>query len=179
MICHKTISLTRKLAGSALIFSLLFSPGFAEKIKKYPATILYVIDGDTIKVIYENKKESVRLIGIDTPESRKNKRAKMQAKQARTTIEEIVKLGKHSKEFTKTMLKKGDIVLIEFDVQERDKYRRLLGYVYLKNGKMVNLEIIREGYASPLTIPPSVRYSELFLKAYREARENKRGLWKQ
>lgn len=178
MLSFKNISLAQKMAGSLLIFSLIFSPTFAEKIKKYPATLLYVIDGDTIKVLYQEKKESVRLIGIDTPESRKNKRTKLQAKNQQITIQEVIALGEKSKKYLQKLIKKDDIVYLEFDVQQRDKYQRLLGYVYLKSGEMLNLEIIKNGYATPLTIPPSVKYSDLFLKAYREARENKRGLWR-
>jgi micrococcal nuclease len=69
-------------------------------------------------------------------------------------------------------------VTIEFDVQTRDRYGRLLGYVYLFNGKMLNEEIVKAGYANLMTYPPIVKYQERFLKAYREARENRRGLWR-
>ena len=54
--------------------------------------------------------------------------------------------------------------------------QRLLGYVYLENGRMLNEEIIKAGYASPMTIPPNVKYQDRFLKLYREAREAKKGL---
>ena len=63
------------------------------------------------------------------------------------------------------------------DAQERDRYDRLLGYVYLTNGKMLNEEIVKAGYANVMTIPPNVKYKDRFLKAYREAREKERGLW--
>jgi micrococcal nuclease len=68
---------------------------------------------------------------------------------------------------------------MEFDVQKRAKGGRLLGYVYLSDGKMLNEEIVKAGYAYPMTVPPNVKYQERFLKAYREARENRRGLWKE
>ena len=67
---------------------------------------------------------------------------------------------------------------IELDVQARNQYGRLLAYAYLSNGKMLNEEIVKAGYANVMTIPPNVKYQETFLRAYREARENKRGLWK-
>lgn len=76
------------------------------------------------------------------------------------------------------LFKPGDKVKIEFDVRPRDLYGRLLGYVYLANGKMLNEEIIKAGYATVMTIPPNVKYQNRFLGAYKEARENKRGLWK-
>jgi micrococcal nuclease len=68
---------------------------------------------------------------------------------------------------------------LNFDVEKRDKYGRLLAYVYLSNGKMLNEEIVKAGYANLMTIPPNVRYQERFLKDYREARENRKGLWKE
>lgn len=80
--------------------------------------------------------------------------------------------------YVKTLVKHGDTVKIGFDVQKRDRYGRLLGHVYLSDGKMLNEEIVKAGYANLMTIPPNVKYQERFLKAYREARENKRGLWR-
>jgi micrococcal nuclease len=81
--------------------------------------------------------------------------------------------------YMRTIAKEGDKVNIEFDIQKRDKYRRLPGYVYLENGRMLNEEIIKAGYASPMTIPPNVKYQDRFLKAYREAREARRGLFRE
>ena len=72
----------------------------------------------------------------------------------------------------------GDTIRIEFDVQKKDKYGRLLAYVYLPNGTMLNEEIVKAGYANLMTVPPNVKYQERLLKAYREARENGRGLWR-
>ncbi len=63
------------------------------------------------------------------------------------------------------------------DAQQRDRYSRLLGYVYLSNGKMLNEEIVKAGYANVMTIPPNVKYQDRFLRAYKRAREGKRGLW--
>jgi len=62
-------------------------------------------------------------------------------------------------------------------VEKHDRYDRLLAYVYLKDGTFVNAKIVEEGYASLMTIPPNVRYADLFLKLYQEAREKRRGLW--
>lgn len=75
-------------------------------------------------------------------------------------------------------MKPWDLLKIEFDVRTRDKYRRLLAYLYLPGGKMLNEEIVKAGYAQLMTIPPNLKYQERFLMAYREARENHRGLWK-
>lgn len=99
----------------------------------------------------------------------------MQGKDLKT----IISMGKESTKFVRSLVKPGDRVRIEFDVEKRDQYGRLLGYVYLFAGRMLNEEIVRAGYATLLTHPPNVKYQERFLRAYREARENQRGLWKE
>lgn len=142
------------------------------------AKVLSIVDGDTVKVIFHNKEESIRLIGIDTPESRLNKKAIKDAQRTKSDIETITSQGREAKNFVKGLVKPGDLLKIEFDVRTRDKYGRLLAYLYLRSGKMLNEEIVKEGYAQLMTIPPNVKYQERFLKAYREAIESHRGLWK-
>ena len=142
-------------------------------------TVTRVVDGDTLKVFYLGSEESIRLIGIDTPESRVNKKTKKDAKRSGQDIETIIAMGKRATKYVEGLVKSGDLITIEFDVQERDKYERLLGYVYLSNGKMLNGEIVRAGYANVMTIPPNVKYEDRFLKAYKQAREDKRGLWEE
>jgi len=140
--------------------------------------VLSIVDGDTVKVIYHQKGESIRLIGIDKPESRPTKKAMQDAQRTKSDIETIISHGKEAKEFVMTLMKPGDFLWLEFDVRRRDPYGRLLAYLYLPSGKMLNEEIVKAGYAQLMTIPPNVKYQERFLKAYREARENHRGLWK-
>jgi len=83
-----------------------------------------------------------------------------------------------SYEFTRDLIE-GQNVSLEFDVEKYDKYGRILAYVFRnKDNKFVNAEIIEQGYASLMTIPPNVKYASLFQKLYTSARENKRGLWK-
>ncbi len=142
-------------------------------------TVVRIVDGDTLKVRYWGKDESIRLIGIDTPESRANKKAKKDAKRSGQDIKTITSMGKRATEYVKSLVKPGDLITIEFDAQQRDRYGRLLGYVYLSNGKMLNEEIVKAGYANVMTIPPNVRYQDRVLRAYREARESKRGLWRE
>ena len=86
-------------------------------------------------------------------------------------------MGKRATEYVESLVKPGDLITIEFDAQQRDRYGRLLGYVYFSNGKMLNEEIVRAGYANVMTIPPNVKYQDRFLRAYKEARKNKKGLW--
>jgi micrococcal nuclease len=162
----------------AIFSALLISQNaLAHPTQRTIATVLYVTDGDTIKVKINGRKESVRLIGIDAPESRANDRAYKQALRSRADLETILALGKQSKQFLSQRLPASSTVQLEEDVQPRDRYGRLLAYVYLPNGMMVNEEILISGYASVLTIPPNVRYVERFTRAAKEARKAKRGLW--
>lgn len=157
----------------ALIFVLLFGFSVFAHATDYVKCIK-VIDGDTIKIATG---ENVRLIGVDTPESRRNKKLYRDADRSKEDVDAIIAMGKESAKFT-TGLVLGKDVRLEFDVQKKDRYGRLLAYVYLKDGTFVNAEIVRQGYASPMTVPPNVKHEELFRNIYREARENKRGLWK-
>lgn len=156
------------------IFALLFVPALqAQEV----ATVLRIIDGDTLKIYYLGKEESVRLIGIDTPESKTNQKVKKDALRSESDIATIIAQGKEATVFMKSLVSPGDSVKIEFDVQKWDRYGRLLGYVHHK-GKMLNEEIAKAGYASVMTIPPNVKYSERFLWAYQKAKKDKRGLWR-
>ncbi len=132
-----------------------------------------VVDGDTIQL--ENG-ERLRLIGIDTPEMHESNKLYRDSRKSNQDIETIKKLGRMSYEFTKRLIE-GRRVRLEFDVEKHDKYGRLLAYVYLKDGLFVNAEIVKQGFASLMTIPPNVKYADLFKALYQQARENNRGLW--
>jgi micrococcal nuclease len=73
-------------------------------------------------------------------------------------------------------LVEGKTVLLEKDVSETDRYGRLLRYVWV-DGKMVNAVLVEEGYARAYTVPPDVKYADLFRQLERRAREEGRGLW--
>jgi len=134
-----------------------------------------VVDGDTLKLA---SGERVRLIGIDTPELHASLKLDRDAERGQMDKATIQKLGLEAYKFTKKLVE-GKRISLEFDVDKYDKYDRLLAYVYLKDdGTFVNAEIVKQGYASLLTIPPNVKYADTFRKLYQEARENKRGLWK-
>ncbi len=62
-------------------------------------------------------------------------------------------------------------------MQQRDRYKRLLAFVYVEDDTFVNAWLVENGYAVVMTIPPNVKHQELFLKLQREAREERRGLW--
>ncbi len=167
----------------ALIVALFSSFGlnaqaeFIPLISARTPVLTYVVDGDTIAVQIERSIEKVRLIGIDTPESRRNDRANLQAERSRRDVKTIIQMGKQAKETLKGLLPKGTELRIEYDVQKRDKYGRLLAYVYTKDNTMINEEMVRLGYAQLLTIPPNVRYVERFRKALAKSQNERRGLW--
>lgn len=130
------------------------------------ATVSHVVDGDTIDVEIGGRSERVRLIGIDTPETKK----------PNTPIECF---GPEASAFTEELLPIGTAVRIERDVVGRDDFGRLLGYVHLIDdpGTFVNLEIIEQGFARPLTIEPNSTYASRFSAAARAAERADRGLW--
>ena len=131
------------------------------------ATIEYVVDGDTVDVLIDDQQERVRLIGIDTPEI---------AHRGQPEPSEC--FGDEATTFTKSLLPVGTSVHLERDVVARDDYGRLLGYIYrASDGVFVNYEIVRQGYAQPLTIPPNVAFSELIVQAARDAEADQAGLW--
>lgn len=121
-----------------------------------------IVDGDTIKVNINNEVKTVRLIGIDTPETVDPNRP-------------VECFGQEASDKMKDLLTNKQVKL-EKDVSETDKYGRLLRYVYLDE-IFVNEYMVREGYANASSYPPDIKYQEVFNSAENEARDNNRGLW--
>lgn len=161
-----------------LLILLSFMSAVPSHARTLMAQVIRVVDGDTLKINLQGHEESVRLIGIDTPESRANAKAMRDSNRSGQDIATIVSQGKEATAFTRSRVKIGDLVRLETDVQPRDRYQRLLAYVWLSDGTMLNEAIVRAGYAQPRTYPPNVRYQNLFLEAARDARRNGRGLWR-
>jgi micrococcal nuclease len=129
------------------------------------AVIVSVVDGDTVQVDIDGRREKLRLIGIDTPETVK----------PNTPVECF---GPQASDFTKGLLPEGTAVRIERDVEARDAYDRLLGYVYrADDGLFVTLELVAQGYALLLTFPPNVAHVDEFVAAARAAEQADLGLW--
>lgn len=118
-----------------------------------------VIDGDTIEL---QNGEKVRYIGIDTPETLDPRKP-------------VQCFGKESSAKNKELVEGKEVRLVK-DVSERDKYGRLLRYVYVGD-VFINEKLVAEGYAHAFTYPPDVAYGQLFIEKERVARENKLGLW--
>jgi micrococcal nuclease len=121
-----------------------------------------IIDGDTLEV---SGGETVRLIGIDTPETKHPNQP-------------VECFGAQATEHATALMGPGTDIRLVHDVERTDRYGRTLAYVYrASDGLFVNLEMVRDGFAVTATYPPNVAHVEEFLAAEREARSNNRGLW--
>lgn len=174
---------TRHIQAAAIAAVLLISPDGQvvsapdENIAEPNRDFFYVkrvIDGDTLEL---SNFQKVRLIGVDTPEVHRSDKLERDARRSRKDILTIQALGQRSSNFTKALCA-GKRVRLEYDAERRDKYNRILAYVYLEDGTFVNAKILEEGYGQIMTIPPNVKHARLFLKLQNEAREGRRGLWK-
>lgn len=134
-------------------------------------------DGDTLRVALASGTIRVRLIGVNAPEISRGDRAARQGEQLGKDVATIVRLGRQAKAAAERLAALGTSVRVETDVQTHDRFGRLLAYVFLRDGRMVNEELVREGWAMVLTIPPNVRYAERFVRAQQDARRHRRGLW--
>jgi micrococcal nuclease len=129
------------------------------------ATVSHVVDGDTIDVTIGGRRERVRLIGINTPETVDPRRP-------------VECFGHEASEHTSTLLPIGTEVDLVRDVEPRDAYGRLLAYVYRRpDGLFVNLDLAAQGYADLLTFPPNIAHVDEFRAAVAAARRASRGLW--
>lgn len=139
------------------------------------AVVTDVVDGDTITVQITGRTEgpgageatvgdeyTVRLIGIDTPESVK-------------PDSPVECFGRESSAAAEALLSGAGVRLVK-DVEETDRFDRLLRYVYVGE-ETANGRLVINGYANTYTYPPNVRHADLFVQLEREARENDRGLW--
>lgn len=127
------------------------------------AKVERVVDGDTFVAAVAGRRERIRLIGVDTPETVDPDRP-------------VQPYGKQASNFAKHMLT-GRTVRLVGDVEPRDRYGRLLAYVWLSDGTFWNALLAAEGYAQLITIPPDVTYASLFRGLVDEARSANRGLW--
>jgi micrococcal nuclease len=129
------------------------------------ARLVRVVDGDTLVVAFGTAEERIRLIGIDTPETKKPD----------TPVECF---GTEASAHLHDLLPEGEALRLERDVEERDRYGRLLAYVYRAgDGLFVNEALVAHGYAAALTIPPNVAHRDEFTDAARRARLAGAGLW--
>lgn len=148
-----------------LIFEILqnrtqkVKEGINPIIKQESVEVIKVIDGDTVIVKINGKEESVRLIGIDTPEKNEC-------------------FEKEATEKAKELMENKKIKLEADDSQDnRDKYDRLLRYIYLEDGTLVNQKLIEEGFGTEYTYKIPYKFQTEFKAAEKIAKEGKTGIW--
>jgi micrococcal nuclease len=146
-----------------LLLLPLLGSGSADAGAAIEGTVVRVVDGDTIHVQLADRVEKVRYIGVDSPEIHHPVKGEEPGGRAAASVNRGLVEGRR--------------VRLEIDVRTRDRWGRLLAYVWVGD-TMINAELIRLGYAHVMTVPPNVRYQELFVKLGREAREAGRGLWR-
>lgn len=126
-------------------------------------TVTRIVDGDTLRLA--DLEARLRLIGVDAPETRHPDRG-------------VECFGREAAERLEELVPPGTRVRVVWDVERRDRYDRPLGYLHrAEDGLFVNLQMVRDGYASAYTVPPNVAHADEFVAAQRAAREAGRGLW--
>ena len=144
----------------ALLLVLLSVAGASAE--GFEGRVVRIVDGDTIHVRVGTRVEKVRYIGVNTPEVHHPRKGEEPGGREAAAVNRALVAARE--------------VRLETDVQTRDRYGRLLAYVWVGE-TMINAELVRRGYAQVMTIPPNVRHQRLFLGLQREARDAGRGLW--
>jgi micrococcal nuclease len=145
------------ISSILLSFSILFIIILPANARIYTGKVLYNHNGDTLTVEINGKAERVRLIGIDSQKIGKGA------------------LSEEAQLFLEKMTK-GKTIKIDTDIQERDQFQRLLGYAYV-DGKFINQELLKEGFATIHVVAPNVKYLDSLGKAQKSAREMGKGIW--
>jgi micrococcal nuclease len=154
----------RPLARAALAATLVLCALAAVAAGEERALVLRAVDGDTLEVALASRTEKVRLIGVNTPESVHPGRP-------------VERFGKESSAFLRRLVEGRRVVLRDDpEARDRDRYGRLLRYVFLEDGTLVNAEIIRQGFGHAYVKYPFGRMEE-FRDLERRARERGVGLW--
>lgn len=189
------VGLPVKLIAAALTaaaaLAVSFIPGEQSR-----GVVVKVYDGDTLQLANGDK---VRLIGIDAPEAHESEKLFADAGRTGRDPEAIKAMGRRAMEFTREWAV-GQKVLLEYDVEKKDRYGRKLAYVFVpfprpalsggsrsgyiisREGKrwyFLNATILQAGYAQPMVIKPNVKYAQIFEVLYQQAQEYQLGLWQE
>lgn len=149
-----------------LVAAACSSPHTIDESGNVIARVVDVIDGDTVQISIGRRTETLRLIGVDTPETKH-------------PTKPVECWGPEASAFTHSILPRATEVIIVRDVHARDKYGRLLAYLYRRSDKMfVNRELIRGGWARSLSIPPNTTYESVFERDLLTAQDGQLGLWR-
>jgi micrococcal nuclease len=152
-----------------------------------PAEVLRITDGDTLEIELNGQEERVRLIGVDAPELYESRKLELDDEDSPLTQAQIQALGDQARGFTEDFIGAQDVYL-EAGFEPRDRYGRLLAYVYLPDPdgdwelegawyRQLNFEIVRAGWAETLTVEPNSDYEADYREATLEAQDAGRGIW--
>lgn len=169
---------TRLALALALLLSLAGAP--AAPAGETWAPVLYVNDGDTITVGLNGRKELVRLLGVDTPETGHSRKLERAARQAGRSPGQEARLGGLARDYLAGLLPRGQRVRLQGDpgAGARDRHGRLLAYAYLEDGRMVNALLLQEGQARAYG-RCQCAWQGRFQELEAQARRERRGLWAQ
>ena len=174
---NKTTKTSGVIASFALLVGLtacsnssqpLLPPqgGQADLVEIAQVEIMHVVDGDTVDIDINGHTERVRLIGLNTPETKH-------------PTKPIECFGPEASAYLTQLLPKGTDVRIERDVEARDRYGRMLLYLYLgSNNLFINLDLVARGYGTPMSIEPNTFHRNDFVRAAAQAEAADVGLWK-
>lgn len=138
-------------------------PDIAELGPGETVTVMHITDGDTVVIMRGGQPDRLRLIGIDTPETAQSPRGEQP-------------FSGEATEALRALVRDTEVIL-RLDVGERDRYGRLLGYIHNSDGTFINAEMVRLGWARPVTVPPNVHFAAKFARLAAEAREAGLGVW--
>ena len=155
----------RKLVGVGLSLLMSCSSGVTTE-NEVLITIHKVVDGDTVDIDINGNTERVRLIGVNTPETKH-------------PTKPIECFGPEASAYLTQLLPKGTHVRIERDIEARDRYGRMLLYLYRESDNLfINLDLVLRGYGTPMSIEPNTFHRNNFVRAAAQAEAANVGLWK-
>ncbi len=151
---------------TTIVLSISIIPDCSNTKTNSVGTVRSVIDGDTIDVSIQGVKARVRLIGVDTPETKH-------------PTKQVSCYGPEASRYVNTLLPKGTKVVLRPDKETKDRYGRMLAYVYIQHiGLFINLDLVQKGFAIPMKFYPNVLHAYEFDKAADKAKTAKVGLWR-
>ena len=165
---YKTTQMRGVITSFALLIGLASCSNSSPPPNGQPdlGKIADVIDGDTVDIDINGRTERVRLIGVNTPETKH-------------PTKPIECFGPEASAYLTQLLPKGTAVRIERDVEARDRYGRMLLYLYLgSNDLFINLDLVARGYGTPMSIEPNTFHRNDFVRAAAQAEAADVGLWK-
>lgn len=139
--------------------------------------VVFVYDGDSFQADIGALTQNIRLIGIECAEGTPSPKARREAKRLGITMKEYLTHGDRASAFTRSLLPKGSKFRIEYDKEKRDKYGRLLAYVFLPDGRLLNEEILKAGHGDLFRSTENIKYKARLETALDHAKKNRLGMW--